>query len=339
MRLLGRAGRDAGGDALNMAETLLQTVELTKSFPARRASFGGKKLKNVAVDRVSLFVREGETLGLVGESGCGKSTLALTLMRLYEPTGGRILFAGRDITGLGEGALKTVRRQMQMIFQDPFASLDPRLTVGQAVCEPLDIHGIGTRAERRAAVGQLLGRVGLDASDVPERYPGEFSGGQQQRIGIARALALRPRLLICDEPVSALDVSVQAQILNLLRDLQDEFGLAYLFISHNIAVTAFMSHRIGVMYLGQLVEVGPGREVVGAPRHPYTQALIAAVPEPDPSRREAGVVAEGDVPESAGRPSGCPFRTRCPLAEARCAEEEPSLRRVGEGHEVACHFA
>ena len=321
-----------------MAEMLLRTIELSKSFPARRVSANGKRVKNVAVDRVSLSVPEGETLGLVGESGCGKSTLALMLMRLYLPTSGRILFAGQDITTLSEGALKPVRRQMQMIFQDPLASLDPRLTVLQIISEPLNIHAIGTRASRIEAVSQLLERVGLNASDM-QRYPGEFSGGQQQRLGIARALALRPRLLICDEPVSALDVSVQAQILNLLRDLQDEFKLAYLFISHNIAVTAFMSRRIGVMYLGQLVEVGPNERIVNAPRHPYTRALLAAVPEPDPLRRKDACEVEGDAPLSAGRPAGCPFRTRCPLAEARCATEEPQLRPVGEAHEVACHFA
>jgi oligopeptide transport system ATP-binding protein len=324
--------------ALKMDETLLETIELTKSFTTRRSSFGGKRVEHVAVDRVSLSVREGETLGLVGESGCGKSTLALTVMRLYEPSGGRILFAGQEITRLSERALKPVRRQMQMVFQDPFASLDPRLTVEQIVGEPLVIHDTGTRAERAAAVEHLLERVGLDAGDM-HRYPSEFSGGQQQRIGIARALALHPRLLICDEPVSALDVSVQAQILNLLRDLQDEFKLSYFFISHNIAVTAFMSRRIGVMYLGRVVETGASRQIVNAPRHPYTQALVAAVPEPDPSRRvdESGV--RGDVADIEGRPSGCAFRTRCPLAESRCETEEPQLRRVGEGHEVACHFA
>ena len=321
-----------------MSETLLETIELTKSFTTRRASLGGRRVENVAVDRVSLSVREGETLGLVGESGCGKTTLGLTVMRLYEPSDGRIVFAGQDITRLAGRALKPVRRQMQMVFQDPFASLDPRLTVEQIVGEPLVIHETWTRKERAAAVERLLGRVGLDAGDI-HRYPAEFSGGQQQRIGIARALALRPRLLICDEPVSALDVSVQAQILNLLRDLQDEFKLAYLFISHNIAVTAFMSRRIGVMYLGRVVETGASRQIVNAPRHPYTQALVAAVPEPDPSRRVDDGGVRGDVPDITGRPSGCPFRTRCPLAESRCETEEPQLRRVDEGHEVACHFA
>ncbi|MEA2175837.1 MAG: oligopeptide transport system ATP-binding protein [Blastocatellia bacterium] len=322
-----------------MSETLLRIIELSKSFPLRRAaSLGTKRVENLAVNRVSLSVMEGETLGLVGESGCGKSTLALTIMRLYEPTGGRILFAGQDITDLTEAALKPVRRQMQMVFQDPFASLDPRLNVEQIISEPLNIHRTGTRAERSLLVRQLLERVGLNALDR-HRYPGEFSGGQQQRIGIARALALRPRLLICDEPVSALDVSVQAQILNLLRDLQDEFKLASLFISHNIAVTAFMSRRIGVMYLGQLVEVGPGEIIVNAPRHPYTRSLLAAVPEPDPARRTSEGVVEGDVSSHESYSVGCVFRALCPLAQARCATEEPQPRVVGEAHMVACHFA
>jgi oligopeptide transport system ATP-binding protein len=320
-----------------MIEALLQTIELTKSFPSRRGLFA-KGARSVAVDRVSLSVLEGETLGLVGESGCGKSTFALTVMRLHEPTSGRIVFAGQDVTRLDERSLRPVRRQLQMVFQDPLASLDQRLTVEQIVGEPFVIHRVGTRRERTASVERLLDRVGLDPGDM-DRYPAEFSGGQQQRVGIARALALRPRLLICDEPVSALDVSVQAQILNLLRDLQDEFGLAYLFISHNIAVTAFMSRRIGVMYLGRLVEVGPARRIVAEPRHPYTQALVAAVPEPDPSRRVGESGVDGDVPEIARRPSGCPFRTRCPLAESRCESEEPHLRPVDDGHEVACHFA
>jgi oligopeptide/dipeptide ABC transporter ATP-binding protein len=322
-----------------MSETLLRIIELSKSFALRRASSeGAKRARNLAVNRVSLHVLEGETLGLVGESGCGKSTLALTIMRLYEPTGGRILFAGQDITHLSEGALKFVRRQMQMIFQDPFSSLDPRLNVEQIISEPLNIHRIGTKAERALLVQRLLERVGLNALDM-RRYPGEFSGGQQQRIGIARALALRPRLLICDEPVSALDVSVQAQILNLLRDLQDEFELAYLFISHNIAVTAFMSRRIGVMYLGQLVEVGPSERIINEPRHPYTRALLAAVPEPDPARRTDDGVVEGDATQGASHLEGCAFRTRCPLAQSRCTTEEPQLRPVGEARSVACHFA
>jgi oligopeptide/dipeptide ABC transporter ATP-binding protein len=321
-----------------MSEPLLQTIELTKSFNSGNNFFGGKKVENRAVDRVSFGLQAGETLGLVGESGCGKSTLALMMMRLYAPDGGRILFDGKDITHLSERGLKPIRRQMQMVFQDPFASLDPRLTVEQIISEPLDIHNIGTKTERAAEAARLLERVGLSADDL-HRFPNEFSGGQQQRIGIARSLALRPKLLICDEPVSALDVSVQAQILNLLRDLQDEFGLALLFISHNIAVTAFMSQRIGVMYLGRLVEIGDSQKIISAPRHPYTQALLFAVPEPNPSRRNEEPEIKGDIESVAERPSGCVFRRRCPIAREICVQEEPQLRVIKQNHKVACHFA
>ncbi len=321
-----------------MAEPLLQTVDLVKSFALRRGFFGQQRLRVLAVDRVSFSIDERETLGLVGESGCGKSTLALTIMRLYAPSAGQVRFAGHELAGLSEDEMRPIRREMQMIFQDPFAALDPRLSVDQIIGEPLVVHGVGSAAERTKIARGLLERVGLPAGAL-YRYPNEFSGGQQQRIGIARALALRPRLLICDEPVSALDVSVQAQILNLLRDLQDEFNLAYLFISHNIAVTAFMSRRIGVMYLGRLVELGPSRQIVEAPRHPYTQALLAAVPEPDPSmgRRERPV--RGDLPSPIERPPGCPFHPRCPLAQAICVEQEPQLRVVAPGQAAACHFA
>jgi oligopeptide/dipeptide ABC transporter ATP-binding protein len=320
-----------------MAETLLETIELSKSFDLGHNFFGAKKIKNIAVDRVNLSLALGETLGLVGESGCGKSTLALTIMRLYEPDGGQILFAGKDITNLQEQELKFVRRQMQMVFQDPMAALDPRLTVGPIISEPLEIHNIGTKTERAKAVAQLLVRVGLSASDA-DRFPGEFSGGQQQRIGIARALALRPKLLIYDEPVSALDVSVQAQILNLLRNLQDEFGLSYFFISHNIAVTAFMSKHIGVMYLGRLVECGTSRQITSAPRHPYTRALLAAIPAPDPSQRNKDLVVKGNIEEITERPTGCVFRHRCPIAQEICTYEEPELVPIDGNHEVACHF-
>ena len=320
-----------------MSETLLQTINLTKSF-ASRHSFFGKKTANIAVDRVNLSLRTGETLGLVGESGCGKSTLALTIMRLYAPDGGNIYFGGNDITHWEERALKPIRKQMQMIFQDPFAALDPRLSIEQIIGEPLEIHNIGTKSERANKTAHLLERVGLSAEDL-HRFPSEFSGGQQQRIGIARALALRPKLLICDEPVSALDVSVQAQILNLLRDLQDEFGLAYLFISHNIAVTAFMSRRIGVMYLGRLVEIGASKQITNAPRHPYTQTLISAIPEPDPSKREVEVKVKGEIDAITQRPTGCVFRLCCPLAQEICAAEEPKLRVIEEDRQVACHFA
>ncbi len=321
-----------------MSETLLKIEGLTKSFTRRSGFFSGKKLKNVALDRVDLTLKEGETLGLVGESGCGKSTFALTLMRLYEPDDGRIFFDGTEITHLDEKRLKPVRKQMQMVFQDPLASLDSRLMIEQIICEPLEIHNIGTNATRTAEAARLLERVGLSAEDL-HRFPDEFSGGQQQRIGIARALALRPKLLVCDEPASALDVSVQAQILNLLRDLQDEFGLSYIFISHNIAVTAFMSNRIGVMYLGRIVEIGDSAEIVNAPRHPYTQALIAAIPEPDPSKVVQDFAVRGDIEELTERPTGCVFRHRCPLVQEICASEEPQLRLIEQNQEVACHFA
>jgi len=315
---------------------LLETVDLVKSFPVRRGLLGRRYWLR-AVDRVSLAIQRGETLGLVGESGCGKSTLGLTLMLLYQPTSGQIRFDGRNLDGSNSAELRRIRREMQMIFQDPLASLDPRLTVEQIIQEPLDIHQVGTLAQRSAEVHRLLDIVGLP-SDAATRFPAEFSGGQQQRIGIARALALRPKLLICDEPVSSLDVSVQAQILNLLRDLQAEFGLTYIFISHNIAVTGFMSRRIGVMYLGQIMEIGPSRVIVNEPRHPYTQALLAAVPEPDPDARSDKRVLKGDVPSPIDRPSGCPFRTRCPLAQKRCNDEEPRLREIGPDHHAACHF-
>jgi oligopeptide transport system ATP-binding protein len=321
-----------------MAEAVLEAIDLVKSFPIRRGFFGQQRLRLTAVDRVSLTIAGGETLGLVGESGCGKTTLGLTLMRLYEPTSGRILLEGRDLAALDGERLRLVRRRMQMIFQDPFASVDPRLTVEQIIQEPLDIHRVGTAAERREEVRRLADVVALPA-DALQRFPNEFSGGQQQRIGIARALALRPTVLICDEPVSSLDVSVQAQILNLLRDLQDEFQLSYLFISHDIAVTAFMSRRIGVMYLGRIMELGATRQIVGDPRHPYTRALVAAIPEPDPTRNRQRRGLGGDVPSPIERPSGCPFHPRCPLAQDVCSAEEPQLRTLDDGRLAACHFA
>ena len=321
-----------------MAEPLLQTIDLVKSFPIRRGFFGQHHLELRAVDRVNLEVSGGETVGIVGESGCGKSTLGLTIMRLYAATSGHILFEGNDLAEMGGDELKKARRQLQMMFQDPFAALDPRMRVREIIQEPLDIHGIGSSAERTVEVRRLLDIVGLP-SDAVMRFPNEFSGGQQQRIGIARALAMQPKLLICDEPVSALDVSVQAQILNLLRDLQDEFNLTYIFIAHNIAVTAFMSRRIGVMYLGGLVEIGPSKAIVGEPRHPYTQALIAAVPEPDPDVEIRERTLTGDVPSPIARPSGCPFHPRCPLARDICSAEEPEARELAPGHSVACHFA
>ena len=321
-----------------MADILLETVDLVKSFPIRSGVFGQQKVRLMAVDEVSLVIHKGETLGLVGESGCGKSTLGLTIMKLYEPTSGAILFEGHDIAKLEGVELRKHRRLMQMIFQDPLASLDPRMVVEEVIREPLDIQQQGTSQERNEIVQRLLQVTGMPV-DAAARLPSEFSGGQQQRIGIARALALQPKLLVCDEPVSALDVSVQAQILNLLRDLQGQFDLAYLFISHNIAVTAFMSQRIGVMYLGRLVEIGPSRDIVNAPLHPYTMALINAVPDAEPEARGRKRSLTGDVPSPIDRPKGCPFHPRCPWVQDRCKAERPLLRQIAPDQFAACHFA
>jgi oligopeptide transport system ATP-binding protein len=320
-----------------MPETLLETVDVVKSFSIRKG-FLGRKQNLVAVDGVSLKINKGETLGLVGESGCGKSTLGLTIMRLYEPTSGQVLIEGEDVAALDAADLRKARGQMQMIFQDPFASLDPRLTVENIIREPLDIHAIGTPAERAAEVKRLLRITGMPL-DSGSRLPNEFSGGQQQRIGIARALALRPKLLICDEPVSSLDVSVQAQILNLLRDLQKTFGLTYLFISHNIAITAFMSRRIGVMYLGKLVEIGPSQDILKKPLHPYTQALLKAIPQPDPKNKREKRMVVGEIPSPIDRPGGCPFHTRCPFVQDICRQVVPELRELRPEQSVACHLA
>ena len=321
-----------------MSEILLQTIDLVKSFPVRRGFFGQQHLRLVAVDHVNVTINKGETLGLVGESGCGKSTLGLTIMQLYEPTEGKVIFGGQDLTELDEAKLRTSRRQMQMIFQDPLASLDPRMVVEEIIREPLDIQNEGTAAERLEIVNRLLKVTGMPV-DAGGRFPNEFSGGQQQRIGIARALALQPKLIVCDEPVSALDVSVQAQILNLLRDLQQQFELTYLFISHNIAVTAFMSQRIGVMYLGRLMEIGPSRSIVTAPLHPYTMALIKAVPDAEPELRGRKRSLTGDVPSPINRPSGCPFHPRCPWVQDICKTEQPALREIVPGQFAACHFS
>ena len=326
---------------LPSASPLLEIEELKKYFPLP-ASFWGKKSGNIrAVDGVSFALTSGKTLGLVGESGCGKSTLGRTILRLYEPSGGRIRFAGRDITTVSRRELQPLRRQMQIIFQDPYSSLNPRMTVSEILSEPLIIHQVGTAKERAQRVDQLLERVGLSAQ-MRGRYPHEFSGGQKQRLGIARALALSPQLLICDEPVSALDVSIQAQILNLLKDLQAELGLAYLFISHNLAVIEHSSDEVAVMYLGRIVEQAPREALFAAPQHPYTKALIAAIPLPQvakpgsPSRQRQ--VLAGDVPNPAAPPQGCHFHPRCPLASERCRREAPLLRSVdGASHLAACH--
>jgi oligopeptide/dipeptide ABC transporter ATP-binding protein len=330
--------RGQAEQAIN-GEDILEVRNLKKYFTVGGGLLSKKhELTIRAVDDVSFAITRGETFGLVGESGCGKTTLGQTIIRLYNPTSGQVIFNGTDISKLGSGDLRKHRRGLQMIFQDPSASLDPRMTVGSIVAEPLNIFGIGSREERRNRVRELLKVVGLNQYFV-NRYPHEFSGGQRQRIGIARALALNPSLIICDEPVSALDVSIQAQVLNLLRTLQDEFNLTYLFIAHNLAVVAHISDRVGVMYLGKLVEIGDSREITERPRHPYTQALISAVPIPVPGKRRDRIILEGDVPSPANPPSGCRFHPRCPIARADCAEVEPSLRELEPGHWVACHYA
>jgi oligopeptide/dipeptide ABC transporter ATP-binding protein len=320
------------------ADEILRIEHLKKYFKAGGGFLGGKGITIHAVDDVSFAVRRGETFGLVGESGCGKTTLGQTIIRLYEPTDGNIIFNGANLSRLPSGKLRPIRRDIQMIFQDPSASLDPRMTVGSVISEPLNIAGIGSKSERREKVQELLKVVGLNAY-FSNRYPHEFSGGQRQRIGIARALALNPQLVICDEPVSALDVSIQAQVLNLLKQLQRQFNLTYLFIAHNLAVVAHISDRIGVMYLGKLVEVGLSKAITESPKHPYTQALISAIPIPEPGRARNRIILEGDVPSPANPPSGCRFHPRCPIAQPNCAEVEPPLEDKGEGHLVACHYA
>lgn len=317
---------------------LLEVQNLGVHFPVRRSWFGRTREFVRAVDDVSFTLAPGETVGLVGESGCGKTTLGRAVIRLIQPTRGRIVFEGQDITGLTHSQLQPWRRHFQMIFQDPFGSLDPRLTVAGIIGEALDIHRLTPgAAARRERIESLLTAVGLDPSHAP-RLPHEFSGGQRQRIGIARALAVEPRLIVCDEPVSALDVSVQAQIVNLLRDLQRERNLAYLFVAHDLAVVKHISHRILVMYLGRIVESGEARSLCRTPRHPYTQALLSAVPVVDPDSKRQRILLAGDAPSPIHPPAGCPFHPRCPIAEARCRTEAPVLRAVEPGRFAACHL-
>jgi oligopeptide/dipeptide ABC transporter ATP-binding protein len=320
--------------------TLVEVRDLVKHFPITRGIVIQRKVGAVqAVDGVSFDIEQGETLGIVGETGCGKSTTARLIMRLLAPTSGSIRFDGQDITSLRGARLKAVRRDMQMIFQDPYSSLNPRKTIGTIIGEPFVIHGLEQgKGERRKAVQALMETVGLNPEHY-NRYPHEFSGGQRQRIGVARALALKPKLLIADEPVSALDVSIQAQVLNLLLDLQREFGLTVVFIAHDLSVVRHMCDRVAVMYLGKIVEIGPGDALYAFPRHPYTGALLSAVPVVDPSRHgEQRHLLSGDVPSPANPPSACRFHTRCPKAQERCSIDEPPLEEKGSGTRVACHY-
>jgi oligopeptide/dipeptide ABC transporter ATP-binding protein len=317
--------------------SILEVTDLKKHFPVRRGLLQRAIAQIKAVDGVSFGLAAGETLCLVGESGCGKSTVGRLILRLIDATAGNILFKGENITALSREAMRRKRQALQIVFQDPYASLNPRLTAGTIVGEPLENFDRLSRAERAARVKELLRRVGLGGEAV-KKYPFEFSGGQRQRLGIARALALSPSVIVADEPVSALDVSVQAQVLNLMMDLQQELGLAYLFISHDLGVVEHMADRVAVMYLGRIVEIADKEQLFASPRHPYTRALISAAPLPDPTAKRERIVLEGDVPSPMTPPSGCHFHTRCPFAVARCRAEYPELRSGGEGHRFACHL-
>jgi peptide/nickel transport system ATP-binding protein len=319
-------------------DVLVKVDNLVKYFPVR-AGLLQRVVNHVkAVDDVSFFVRNGETLGLVGESGCGKTTVGRTMLRLIEPTGGAVKFQGKDVFSMTPRELKVTRRDMQIIFQDPYASLDPRVPIGESVMEGLHIHKIGTPKERVDIMLETLKKVGLE-SYHSRRYPHEFSGGQRQRIGIARALALRPKFIICDEPVSALDVSIQSQVLNILKDLQVEFGLTYLFIAHNLSVVEHVSNRVAVMYLGKMVEMTSREELFRNPLHPYTQALMSAIPVPNPRLKRQRTILKGDVPSPLNPPKGCRFHTRCPVAIEKCSHVEPAFLEVSPDHWVACHLA
>ncbi|MBN1039165.1 dipeptide ABC transporter ATP-binding protein [Clostridium botulinum] len=319
-------------------EVILEVKDLCKYFPASKGLFKGKSYVK-AVDRVSFTINKGETLGLVGESGCGKTTTGRTILKLYNPTAGKIIFKGKDITDYSVKDMVPLRKDMQMIFQDPYASLDPRMTVGDIIGEAIDVHGLYKGEERNDRIRSLLTKVGL-ASDHINRYPHEFSGGQRQRIGIARALAVQPSLIICDEPISALDVSIQAQVINMLEELQEELGLTYLFIAHDLSMVKHISTHIGVMYLGRMVEKGESNAVYSESMHPYTQALLSAVPIPDPdeTKNNQRIILEGDIPSPIDPPPGCRFQGRCRYAKPICSEIDPELKEVKPGHFVACHL-
>jgi oligopeptide/dipeptide ABC transporter ATP-binding protein len=326
------------GAAPESADVLVDVQNLRTYYPVLGGLFRRRVGWVKAVDDVSFAVKRGETLGLVGESGCGKTTVGRSLIRLLQPQGGKVIFEGRDVLRLSQREMQEVRRDMQIIFQDPYGSLNPRMSVGDIIGEGLLVHGFRNRRERETLVQEMLDVVGLRKEYI-RRYPHEFSGGQRQRIGIARALVLRPKFVIGDEPVSALDVSIQSQVLNLLSDLQRELGLTYLFIAHDLSVVEYLSDRVGVMYLGKLVELASAEELYANPRMPYTQALLSAIPVPDPTVRKQRIVLQGDVPSPINPPSGCPFRTRCWLAQDICAEVTPPLRQVSPDHWAACHFA
>jgi oligopeptide/dipeptide ABC transporter ATP-binding protein len=329
---------DAGSNtAVNANEQILEVTDLKKHFAIRKGILSRTAGHVLAVDGLSFSIQRGETLGLVGESGCGKTTVGKTIMRLIEPTSGKIRLKSEDITHLGGDRLRPARREMQMIFQDPYSSLNPRMSAGEIVAEPLENYGLAKGKEKKERVEALLNRVGFRSEHIA-KHPHEFSGGQRQRIGIARALALNPSLVVADEPVSALDVSIQAQVLNLLMDLQKEFNLTYLFISHDLAVVKHISHRIAVMYLGKIVELTDKKTLFTAPFHPYTEALLNAIPIPNPQVERKTIILEGDVPSPIDPPKGCRFNTRCPYVEQRCRTEEPLFREVRPGHSVACHL-